>query len=345
MHKFTSAVLVLLTCATTLLASDLKTYKATYEKEMESIILGRGVTVSQLNESYSKSLKDLSDRATNAGDLDKVRAVMAETERFAKENTVLSGDAKDSSPDLKRAQLAYLQNMTGLKSAQARKIMGLVSKYDSALGRLQISLTKEKKFDDALSVQNERKAVAASENVVSATATLLASRESATDRGDSPSTPRQTFGAKSSEVRTVKMTSLEPTSEESLGVPASALKGDKIPKISGKTPDDVYFAHAPSVLIYDIPAGMKSVSGFACCPVNDSQDGVIFMVKIDERTAFRSAVTSGEKNVVQFSVNIPAEAQEISFIADKNKNPHGDHSYWINVIFADTHSSKALRRR
>jgi hypothetical protein len=345
MKNFVSALLVLLACSGVLIASDVKTYKATYDKEMGYIVVEHGMSVSKLNESYSKLLDKLSERATGAGDLDKVRAVMAEIERFTNEKTIQSAKAKDSSPDLKRAQLSYLQNMKSLKATQARRIMALVSKYDSALGRLQTSLTKQKKLDDAFAVQNERKAVASSGDVVSAKGVLLESQKAvSTIRGDSALSATKEFEAKSNPTK-IKMTSLEPTSQKSLGVPASAVKDDRIPRISGKQPDDIYFAHAPSILIYDIPAGMKSVSGFACCPVNDSQDGVIFIVTIDEKTVYESAVTSGEKKVVQFSVNIPDGAQEISFIADKNKNPHGDHAYWMNVLFANTRATKALRKR
>ena len=78
MNNFVSAVLILLVCSSGLFAADLKTYKATYEKEMGSIVLENGVRVSTLNESYKKALSRLNSQVTKAGDLVRIKAVMAE---------------------------------------------------------------------------------------------------------------------------------------------------------------------------------------------------------------------------------------------------------------------------
>ncbi len=172
MMKFAPAVLVLLVASSILLAADLETFRATYDKQRGEIMFEHGSKILKLNESYSKSLNNLSERATGAGDLDKARAIMAETERFAKEKTVTRQTAETSSPDLKKVQLAYLQNIQNMESVKAKKIVTLVSQYDSALGKLQSSLTRQKKLDDALAVQNERTTVAASDDVASARAVL-----------------------------------------------------------------------------------------------------------------------------------------------------------------------------
>jgi hypothetical protein len=172
MKKCVSAVLFLFACSTVLFAADLKTYQGTYAKQMDDIAVEHGSAISKLHESYAQSLNNMSERVINTGDLDRARAVMSEIERFTKERTVTSESAKDSSPDLKRIQLYFRQHAQSLESAKARQVLSLVSKYDSALGKLQTSLTQQKMLDDALEVQNERKAVADGEMVVSAKATL-----------------------------------------------------------------------------------------------------------------------------------------------------------------------------
>ncbi len=171
-----AAVLILFTCSCVLFSADLKTYQSTYAKETASIVVEHGLTISELDESYSESLDNLSKRATSAGDLDRARETIAEIARFAKEKSMISENAISSSPDLRRAQLIYIQSVQALQLARAKKVMVLAAKYDSALAKLQMSLTKQENLNGASAVQNERATVAKSEDIADARKTLSAAK-------------------------------------------------------------------------------------------------------------------------------------------------------------------------
>jgi hypothetical protein len=342
----TSALLVITGIA---FAKDIKTYKAIYEKELETIILSHGMRMTHIGQQYSKSLEALLAKVKKAGDLDKTTVVMGEITRFQNEK----GIPKEPSAllDLQNLQSSFIQQTSAHEVDKAKKIISLTSRYDQALERLQKSLVSSSKIDGARTVQTERGMAKESETYKRSLAAIKLSSQASLD--SKPRLERNThLGAnKSSDngfltiPQSIKMTSLEPLSVGSLGVPASATQNDRLPKINGKNTKDVYFAHAPSTLAYSIPEGMRSVSGYACCADDTTQDGVIFIIEIDEKQAYKSKATRGWNDVMRFSINIPDGAQEISFIADENINPHGDHSYWINVVFSNKRSASTLRRR
>jgi len=137
-------------------AGDLETYRVSYEKNVEEIILTHRTGLAKLGEDYKKALDLLSKRVTKAGDLDSVKAVLEEIERFSKESTVFEADT-GGFPDLKQVKLSYIQKARGLGLEKARKILSLAEEYDAALLRLQRSLTTQEKLNDATAVQETRK--------------------------------------------------------------------------------------------------------------------------------------------------------------------------------------------
>ena len=157
MKTFASAVLVLFACSTSLLASDLKTYKATYDKQMEAIVLGHGMKTSQLGQSYTKALGALLTKVKAAGDLDKSTATMDEIKRFSEEQGMPS--KASSVLDIQNLQTSYTKQASVSDATKAQKVVFLAAKYDQALEGLQKSLVSSDNFDDAKAVQAERKRV------------------------------------------------------------------------------------------------------------------------------------------------------------------------------------------
>jgi hypothetical protein len=172
MKKFVCAVLLMFACATVLIASDLKTYKATYEKEMDSIVLTHGMEIGQLDLSYAEALDSLLARVKKAGDLDRSVAAMDEIKRFSDERAMPS--KASSAPAIQNLQAAYKQQASVLDATKARKIVFMTTKYDKALEALQKSLVSSDRFDDAKAVQAERKAATTSDSYAKAEKTMLA---------------------------------------------------------------------------------------------------------------------------------------------------------------------------
>jgi hypothetical protein len=170
MKKFASAVLILFACATVLVASDLKTYKATYEREIEYIVLGHGMEISQLGQSYTKALDALLAKVKKAGDLDRSTATMEEIATISEERAMPS---KSSSVlDVKNLQISYTKQASVLDATKAQKVVFLTARYDKALEGLQKRLVSSDKFDEAKAVQAERKSVVASEAYIEAKAII-----------------------------------------------------------------------------------------------------------------------------------------------------------------------------
>ena len=177
MRVLVSSFLILLPSFTTVLAQDLTAFKDTYEKQMEVIVLEHGVRIGQLNDTFNKSLSALSEGATKAGNLDRVKEVMLAIERFSASHSLTGEEVKDSSYDLKQLQIAYMQDAERLETSKARKILTLTRKYDAALAKLQSHLTKQKKLDDATAVQNERKSARSRKEFLESKSLMAANQE------------------------------------------------------------------------------------------------------------------------------------------------------------------------
>lgn len=168
MKKSAFAVLMLFASSSLLIASDLKTYKATYDKEMESIVLGHGMEISQLGQSYTKALDALLTKVKRAGDLDRSTATMDEIKRFSQEKGMPPKASQVL--DIQNLQTSYTGQASVLDATKAQKVVFLTAKYDKALAGLQKSLVSSDNFDDAKAVQAERRAIEASESYTEAKA-------------------------------------------------------------------------------------------------------------------------------------------------------------------------------
>jgi hypothetical protein len=176
MRTVCAAVAIIGLLAVLASAGDLATYKATYDQQIEVIVLSHGGQMMELSKEYSKALESLLNKVKAAGDLDKTKAVMAEIARFDK------GPAMPGAPavnlDVKNLQSVYRTRATIYNSDKARKIVGLVTKYDEALAGLQKKLVAASKLDEAESVQKERQAVKVSDVYTQAKAGMTAASTS-----------------------------------------------------------------------------------------------------------------------------------------------------------------------
>ena len=149
-------------------AKDLPTYKATYEKQMEEIILSHGMKMTEVGQQYTKSLDALLAKVKKAGDLDKTTAVMEEIARFHKEKAM--PDKPSTLLDIQTVQSSFTKQASIHEAGKAKKIISLASKYDQALERLQKTLVSSSKIDEAKAVQAERQTVEKSDIVVNSMA-------------------------------------------------------------------------------------------------------------------------------------------------------------------------------
>ena len=101
--------------------------------------------------------------------------------------------------------------------------------------------------------------------------------------------------------------------------------------LQGKEIQDYLFAHAPSSITYDIPAGVNSFSAWGVRTSGDDNvtGSWFYVVKIDGKEAFRSKpLETYETYEVPINVAIPAGSKKIELIIDDMGNNYADHSIW-----------------
>ena len=154
-------------------AADLAAYKATYEKQMEGIILTHGMKMTELGQQYSTALDVLLAKVKKDGDLDKTTAVLEELARFRDDK----GMPRQPSHllDIQNLQAVFARQASAHETDKAQNVISLAVKYDQALERLQRSLVSASKLDDAKAVQEERNRVEQEEPVKSAHALIRSS--------------------------------------------------------------------------------------------------------------------------------------------------------------------------
>lgn len=74
MKKSVHSIALHFFCVTALLAADINTYRDTYDKQMEEIVLTHGANIIKLNQSYENSLNDLKTQATKGESEDSHRS-------------------------------------------------------------------------------------------------------------------------------------------------------------------------------------------------------------------------------------------------------------------------------
>lgn len=187
MKRIIATVSAMLIFAGIASAKDLKTYKATYEKQMEEIILSHGMKMTDPGQQYTKSLDALLAKVKKAGDLDKTTGVMDEIARFRNEKGM--PDKPSKLLDIQHLQSSFTKQTYAHEAQKAKSIISLTSRYDQALERLQKTLVSSSKLDDAKVVQEERRATQSSAEILNAKKIILASSSKKMPHPSRESTP------------------------------------------------------------------------------------------------------------------------------------------------------------
>ncbi len=106
--------------------------------------------------------------------------------------------------------------------------------------------------------------------------------------------------------------------------------------LHGQLCNDYLFAHAPSWVLYDIPAGVSSFSAWGIRPDGDINviGSWFYVVKIDGKEVFRSKPLADYPNLeVPIQVSIPPGSKVIELIVDPMKNAFCDHAIWAVPVF------------
>ncbi len=101
-----------------------------------------------------------------------------------------------------------------------------------------------------------------------------------------------------------------------------------VPELEGRKVDKFLWACAPSQLEYRLPADATRFSAIGL--VNAAtQDGVRFLVRVDQKPLFASPPLKRDGDQVAIQVALPEGAQILELIVDPIQNNSNDHAYWI----------------
>ncbi len=114
-----------------------------------------------LNEMYVGAISNQIQKATAAGDLQRVLRLREVVADFAENGPSVLGPPHVEDPEFARGQETWVRLDRDLQRQHGEKMLRLLQQFEEVLGQLQIRLTREGRIDEALLVQEERKKWAA----------------------------------------------------------------------------------------------------------------------------------------------------------------------------------------
>ena len=142
---------------------DLQQLKSQYDDNVLLVEVEHAKNVAALLTSYTNELNALRIRIQQDGNLDKLRAVLAEITRAQTDRTLPASVL--GVPEAAALAGACRQRAQELTSRRAETILANAGKYDNRLAALQKSLTQQGKVEEATAVEAERKRLRESDEV------------------------------------------------------------------------------------------------------------------------------------------------------------------------------------
>lgn len=151
--------------------SDLERPQAAFEQALVRLRGESDAQEQRLLKGYERDLDRLLELMTQAGDLEKVLVVRREQKRIAAAPGV-PAQPPGGFARLDTLWRRYRTEIAELKQKQAQAVRRLADRHDETLVRMQRTLTKRKRIDEALAVRREREKAAEHPDVVAARALL-----------------------------------------------------------------------------------------------------------------------------------------------------------------------------
>jgi len=178
LHIVLAFVLVIIGAARAPAANDVEALRRKYLTELDGPVSAHKTAVTNLQNRYVASLAELRSKAQSQGNLDVTVAAIEESKRFETTHTIPDDLSKTNQADVRKLQTAFAESLAGLDMEKARRVIALVTAYDTALDSLQRQLTKDGKIEDAVAVSQERKDIKADQLILWANELVAQKKES-----------------------------------------------------------------------------------------------------------------------------------------------------------------------
>lgn len=135
-----ASAVCLLSCPAS--AADLPSYRALYQKNTEDVLSSYQEEFARLQPFYLKTLEEQRLAAVRTGDLLKVKALLAEIERFSSAKTLPSLSDTETIQEIKACQAEYVKQYAKVESDMISAMKTLARQYEQALLRMQRELVQ-----------------------------------------------------------------------------------------------------------------------------------------------------------------------------------------------------------
>ena len=157
-NRHFTTIIIYISLALSLTASsvpELDRYKAIYQKELSSLKATSQTQRLHVPQNHIKAMRVLELEYQQLGDLKNLLAVRKERERFIRNPRSSAINPVTTPNKLRSLQKSYISNYNSIAETRTKKIDDLKYKYIIILKKLQTSLTKQGRIEEALVVMNE----------------------------------------------------------------------------------------------------------------------------------------------------------------------------------------------
>lgn len=157
-NRYFAIITIFISIVLPLLATsvpELDRYKSIYQKEIKRLKKTSQSQRLHIPQNHIKAMRALELEYQNSGDLKNLLAVRKERERFIGDPRVNSMTPVTDPSKLRALQKFYIANYSSITETRTREIDNLKEGYISRLKKLQTTLTKQGKINEALVVMSE----------------------------------------------------------------------------------------------------------------------------------------------------------------------------------------------
>lgn len=140
-------------------AADFASYQALYQKSADDVLSSYQDRFLKVQQIYLMALEDQRQAAVREGDLSKVKALLAEIERFRGAKTLPNRVDADLIREIKACQAGYVKQYAKVEAEMVTALGALTRKYEQALARIQRELVQAEKLEEATAVDSERRKI------------------------------------------------------------------------------------------------------------------------------------------------------------------------------------------
>jgi formylglycine-generating enzyme required for sulfatase activity len=143
------------------LSPQVQALKRPFDEQVnEEVEKAYDLGIKDLNQKYIGALERAQEKAQEAGKLEDAVAIKADKEAVAAGNGVPAADDAGTPAIVTQLRNSYRQAISPLEAERLRKLQPLQTSFLKSLDALIVSLTKEGKLDEALTVRNDRENLA-----------------------------------------------------------------------------------------------------------------------------------------------------------------------------------------